>query len=293
MLMKFFKKQSRGSLALVLILTSTIGTYGHAQASESWPNEPDGWRAVVDCNFNTVTCGQLTDNYNSGRVATNATAPFSPTSVLEQVKGPSCGGCGAWLYKTLSYPSEMYLGFWWKMNSDFWGSGNLGNKLFFIKTDQVPSFFTLYGSPGSSSFQLRHNMQNSFGINNCHLAGAVNPCSAGTMWLNMNIDPGAASASKEVWYRIEIYAKRSTSSTSQDGKLKVWKDGTLLGDWSTVNWGDSGFRSFDLLHTWDGSPSVVDSHTWIHWFDHVYISTPSGGSSDTTPPRAPTGLAFQ
>ena len=275
-------------IALAFILTLFMGT--RTQASLSWPNEPSTFQSVVDCNFDTSTCGgQLHDNYSNGRIATESTAPLSPSNILEQVHPPGAiVSGGAMLWRSLFNTPEVYIGFWWKMNTGFYGHQNMTNKLIFLKTNEIPSFLAAYGLPGSN-FVLKHNMQNSFGISNCQLANAPSRCSPGTTWVNM----ANATVLRNAWHRVEIYAMRSTSSTSQDGVLKVWLNGTLIGNFSNVNWGNSGFSAFTLQHTWDGgTPNNDPTGTWIHWFDHVRISVPPP-PADTQTPSMPAGLSAQ
>ena len=296
--MKFFKRHSRGSLALVLILTSTIGIHHHAQASPSWPNEPASSRPIIDCDFSTPTCGgQLIDNFGGGHTTTDATAPLSPSSVLQNVNSPTCHqGCAGVLWRHLNNLNEVYIGFWWHMNSDFEGAGVYTNKLFFVKTDDMNSFMGAYGPPGSASFQMRFNSQNNAGIITCHMAGTQQPCtSTQGGWIFPIFNTGQAYLVKNTWNRIEMYGKRSTSRTSRDGVLKYWLNGVLIGSWTDMNWGNGGFTTFMITHTWDGSWAVIDpDHTWIHTIDHVRVSQPNAGStSDTTAPSVPAGLRAQ
>jgi hypothetical protein len=298
MMMKFSKRHSRGRfLALVLILTSTIATHHYAQASPSWPNEPAGSGVLIDCNFDTVTCGGQFKDVNGAKLTTlNEGGMVSPTNVLESVHGPTCGWCDqTFVTSPFSDSREVYFGFVWKTNTDFFGAPNLGNKIGFIYgssngTATGNNFFALYGGQGSNPFTFVYNTQGNAGdTNNCQVPG-VNfggACSPGTAW----IAPlgGLGRVFLNTWYQVEIYRRGSTTPTSQDGILKVWLNGVLSINVSNMNDLAPTFNGWSILHTW-GGPDILDTnHTWIHYFDHVHLSVP-GGSIITGKLSPPTGL---
>jgi hypothetical protein len=244
-----------------------------------FPHEPVGLSQLVNCNFDTPTGGGQLTQINGGgssNIVTDLTAPASPTNVVEHVFPAGSGIGDNTLYRDLPSVNEVFIGLAWKMNANFFGTPNFGNKLFFLKTDDMPSFFAAYGG-GFGDFALRWNSQNVLNINNCHLAGAQANCVAGTSWGIPTL--GSAALAHNVWHRLEVYAVRSTSRTSQNGILRIWLNNNLIANWTTVNWGNGGFVQFHISHTWNNlsnpNTSGVD---WIHYFDHAYLSASSGAS---------------
>jgi hypothetical protein len=103
------------------------------------------------------------------------------------------------------------------------------------------------------------------------------------------------------WHRYDFYVKMNTSTSSSDGIYKIWYDGTLIRNDTTVRWaqsgsdGISGWNSITLGGNSDNQVST--SSEWIAYDDVVASTTPipdnyviGGGTADTTPPAPPTGL---
>ena len=71
---------------IVAVLTFCAGSVGaqHSHAAGVWTNEPAGANVVVDCNFSSTpgACGIL-DAYSSAEVASDSSAPLSPSGVLK------------------------------------------------------------------------------------------------------------------------------------------------------------------------------------------------------------------
>jgi len=104
------------------------------------------------------------------------------------------------------------------------------------------------------------------------------------------------------WQALEIYIKVSSGSS---GIMRVWKDGILItedaGHMTIVSGGSIGYSLItpywnqagpaqaqnsyedDFVYTTD-TPSNVDAHG-------NHMIGPTGGSTDTTPPSAPSGLS--
>jgi hypothetical protein len=269
---------------------------GTAQANADYPNEPAGMQAAVNCDFTTSLCGgQLSLGNGTNVTISDATAPISPPWVhVNTLLSGASFGSGNTFFREFGTPvTEMFTGHSWKINVGYAGVTNFGNKLFFMKTNDIPAFIALYGVVGGDK-KLRFNLQNAFGINNCHLAG-VSPttCVAGTTWLIPQTSNPVFT--EGVWHKIEIYVKRSTSRTSQDGIIKIWLDNVLLGSWTTVNWGNAGFYQYFMSHTWTPPLVAPGPEDTTNYIDHVYLSTGAGtgGGPDLLSPTPPTGLTVQ
>jgi hypothetical protein len=270
----------------VLLLAMVIAPEVWAQ---SWPNEPSGSTTIVDCNMNSMLCGYGGGSAAGGSIITDATAPLSPSSVVEYKLNVGTSNGGGQIIYSFGSTDSFYEGFWWKPSDPFYGTPNCGNKIIGVfMTDGTPvSGLTcetgVNGGPylWVSTLELPHN--------NCHLGG-WGDC-PGTF--NLFPNRGSGRVSLGVWHRVEVYMKRSTSSTSRDGTIRFWLDGALIFDYTNVNM-PGYFTGTYFTPAWDGSWEPVHPTSFSNRYDHVHLSTGgSGGGTpkgDTTPPSAPAGL---
>jgi hypothetical protein len=72
------------------------------------------------------------------------------------------------------------------------------------------------------------------------------------------IDPIDPDAGK--WYKREFYLRKSTNSTSADGIVRLWVDGTLVLDVTNANFA-AGFEFGEFQHagTWGGGGVAVEA----------------------------------
>lgn len=148
-----------------------------------------------------------------------------------------------------------------------------------------------YGGPDTPGV-LTWVFQAKDGSNNCHIPGYSSPgCTRGPDWgpgtgsLPTNVSsPNIAAGSG--WHFIEILLQSSTTTTSQDGVVKIWIDGALSTSHTNVNISPGGFEDFQINPTWDGTKAYYSypaeplgrdcSRSWHHYFDHVRISSKTG-----------------
>lgn len=149
--------------------------------STNWPNEPAGSTVLLDCAMNNPSCdGQFFMLTGVGQldVTQPAGAPLSGPSALAShlAKNSSTGnGAAIWPNSTNAKAlSEIYVGFWWKMNADFQGYANSTNKLFFIATQDFPygqaqtnGCFLITGAPDQFPWQMNFS-HNSGNLDNSH-----------------------------------------------------------------------------------------------------------------------------
>jgi len=183
--------------------------------------------------------------------------------------------------------SELYVGFWWKMNADFQGYSSNGNKLFFICATNYPlgsqgevGVFALQGQPDNFPWTLVFS-PNSSTLNNSHACGG--DAIGNTCFPNV----GSVPIYRDTWYRVEAYVKSSTCRTCQDATVRWWVNNTLIGNYENLNYGSGIMNEFQINQTWDGqaaaqcydagtNPKGRDcSREWIHYFDHLHISNPN------------------
>lgn len=278
-------------LSTVLLAAGLLAGTPSPATAQSWPNEPAGFSVVLDCPFNAgdPRCGgSLYDEYGTGRTGVPGDAPFSPDSALRVYLPGTQKAGGAQVGKQLDAGVDgFYFSVWWKVNAEFEGTNSSLNKLMFVYSSYPDAFFYygFFGPRGANTFTFYFET-NTTTINNSHLSNTYG---------DLVHFGNACQVTKNTWYRIESYIKKSTSATSRDGIFRWWLNGRLCGDYSNANF-PNGVNRWEFNTTWDGADFNTGGKTqdWIHWYDHLRISVSGGAGggtkSDTTPPSAPLGL---
>lgn len=277
-------------LALMALLLIWTGGVGSAAAP---PEEPAGSTPIIDWPFNTAAGSGLVDVFGTAYVVQDAGDTCSPSSVLENRLPANTGQGGSQLDYNLGGRGmkEIFVSFCWRLMPGFRGLSNGTNKMFFTSVpNRSPAFWAARGGQSSSSYEFIFNPQNFGTLNNCHLSGWEGDC-PGSGWLHANA--GSPQIVVGQTYRLSVYIKQSTSTTSQNGIVRSWINGTLVHNWTTVNFCCGDFDLMSINHTWDGSipPSQQTSDT-THHVGNLYMSAPScpgtcGGGGSTAPPPPP------
>ena len=265
---------------------------GMARADGNWPNEPPGLSVLVDCPFSGSLCPNMWDAYSSAEFITDSSGPLSPSGALKDYLAKnSTTGSGQW-GAALPKVKEVYVGTWWKTNSEFQGMCNNNNKMLFVRQPEIDNNFLVWqGYPGQPK-TFKWYMQATY--DNCGHAGEYGMCYSrgdGTGWFEPNVGNGTV-AHGSGWHRIEFYIKSSTTKTSRDGTIKWWIDGQPVGYYPTVNISPGGMTDFQINHTWDATncllPPLRDlSKEWHHYWDHLRISVGQGGPTVDQPAGPP------
>jgi hypothetical protein len=282
------QSRRRMFLFLALFTSALFGTARLVEASASWPNEPSGATLISDYNYNTVSADGWFSTGGDSSIISDPTAPLSPNNVL-QMRYPI--GFQAGIAPDNSYHSlngaqrQVYAGFWWKANANWQQETNsaVSKIAFFVSNGAFDVFIGMQG-PQGGPYALSV-MFESPTLSNGHLPASYgdNP---GTRVLLGNVSRPSVVPGN--WYRVEMYSKHSTTSTSRDGIFRWWVNGVLCGDYTTVNFSDLPWVQFNLSPTWGGMNNTK-RQTDYYWFDHIHLSLPSGGSSTAAdqPPGAP------
>ena len=257
--------------------------------SEDWPNEPATFTAISDYAFNdsipvtsvlspdlAVGSGWRIINNNSGFVTkkTNeTTVPFSPDSV-GQWRYPLLFGDGAApgeLYRSLDQArDELFFGIWWKP-SDPWDGHSSGiNKIIHVLTNGSNHLIVTMAEVAPDTFRIIVTL--SFpGICNQHLANSSgDACGARHLVGGTAVDVALGE-----WHQIEVYFKMSSADDAEDGIVKLWVDGTQVGNYTTANFDASDpFVELKISPTWGGSTGETKSEQDFFWYDHVRVSAP-------------------
>lgn len=271
---------------LLLIAICLWPSIGSAQ----WTNEPSGSTSILDCNFSGAPslCG-IIDAYGSSFRDTDGTAPVSPSGVLRSTINAGAVTGGAQLnYGTGVVYNELYMGMMWRTNPAFRGRPQ-NDKMFFLRGPNSNGFFGMYSCAGCPTRTF------GFGINVTYSnTDNTHACGDSGLWCF----PNGVSAPITIgaWTKIEVYMKKSTTSTSRDGIVKWWINGVLNGNYTNLNVSPSGLNEWVWTETWDGFLNPPANVAWSHYIDHLHLSVPNcsgscgGGSADTTPPSQVTGV---
>lgn len=245
-------------------------------------NEPAGSTLVFESTFNSLA--GFEDTYNSVQIRADSSAPLSPSNCA-YVRLPAratVGGCELHYFPGVSYP-DMYMRIAFRLNSGYQGV-QAQDKLFFIRGNDSNGLWGFVGGPtrGGGPFQIvfLHNSS----LDNSHIWSA----DLGLIGYP-NKSPGYFYGGQ--WVLLEGYIKRSTTTTSRNGTVRWWVNGTLCGDYTTANYGPSGFNDWAWTQTWDGNGKVgtVNTVDWEQFVDHLYLST---GGTVTPSPSVPTISSF-
>lgn len=273
---------SKRLATIVAVLTLTFGLLtAQSRAAGVWTNEPAGATVLTDWGWPSLTGSGWHDEGGGTSVASDGTAPLSPSSVLQQTfyTGMPAGISPGNSWYAFPQPTkEVYVGFFWKVNAGFQQHSSNLTKILFLSTTQSNPLFFYMGGPQGSSYQIGMQYQNST-IDNSHISGY--PGIIGTF----NIG-GSQSVTAGAWARIELYVKRSTTASSKDGILRFWVNGALAREFTNMNFEPYDFASVPIVPVW-GGVGGTKSQTDYFWYDHIHISSPQGGATTDQPPGPP------
>ncbi|HUL03234.1 MAG TPA: Ig-like domain-containing protein [Gemmatimonadales bacterium] len=240
-----------------------------------WPNEPPGLTVLTDWGFDQdiPTVGDVpipgapagwhsifNDHGWVSRVIKPDT-PFGPSSVGQWLYPTNFQGGvapGTVYYELPAKTKELYVGLFWKVSDPWQGHSSGVNKAFFLTTGGTTSLVPeLFGE--QAPYRMR--------VAIFELGAEENPAYGG--WLEDNVNH--VTLTLGVWHRVEIYAKYGTTSTSYDGIVKLWLDGTLLMNYTDINFANTGFDVLRMSPTWGGLGDTKTEDDY-YWFDRARVS---------------------
>lgn len=248
-----------------------------APVSGTWNNIPAGYSLLNSHGHESLTSDgwQQFDNGTGSSVVSDATAPVSPPSVLQQrfpagLVGGNGGG-GSNYYGFPAPKNACYWGFMFKTDSNYENHPVL-TKIAWIHTYSAVAADSnsnqlFLAMEGSGPFFFTANYQNS-NIDNGALVGfpgvlgtiRLYPASGGEVY------PGQ-------WAKIEMVFVPSTTNVSQDGKWLVWVNGVLIHQLTTLNTGRIQPNGVSHITIWGGTGTVKQRDSYI-WYDHSIVYTP-------------------
>lgn len=276
---------TRWLLALSIVLLAALPA--HAQ----WANEPSGSQVVVDCPMASsilTTCG-ITDVYNSLVYGSDGGDPVSPPSKADSILAGGQINGGSQLEKYFATANEIYVGTTVKVNTGFQSFICCASKMFFLRgpgwntgsgTQATNGFFGLRQNfPTAPNWFLGFGHNTGSALNNSHIC----PGGLGEGYCEPNVN--GMQFATGIWVTIEVYMKKSTGPTSRDGILRWWGNGTLLANYTTLNY-PGGFSNWLWTETYGGMTDTVPNPR-IYSIGHVRISLPNNGGGPITPPPPP------
>ncbi len=259
----------------VLLVTclSAIFCQSAFAVSTAWLHEPPGSTLISDWPFDNITGGGWTAPWGvAGQILPDPTAPLSPSNGWRNTRSAtSNNGTDLLCAIPPANQTEVYFGFWfkpsdphsgWTMGVGYQKIGMINQAAPHIYTimkniDRVKGLFTLIGweeravmVPDSTNFHVTPN---------------------GELWPNIN--GGYFRVGQ--WHKMEIYVKKSATSTSRDGKYMWWVDDTLRGHYTNLNW-EIPTWGVSLGHVWDRLDTGLPITEWVQ-YDHARVSLPVNG----------------
>ena len=217
--------------------------------------------------------------YNPDGFATQTAdpgAPVSPPNVGQwrYPVGFGGGAAPATMYRDLGVPrGEMYFRYSWKASNPWEGHPTGVNEISFVIAQGNILVVEMNGTPGGP-YHLIVNAE--FTTSNGHLDNSTGD-DPGARYLFGNVNGGNYVVTPGQWYEIEVYFNMSTTSTSRDGTIRWWVNGTPVGDYTTVNFDAAHpFEEFDFSPTWGGIGGTKAEEDFF-WYDDVRLSVRSGG----------------
>lgn len=265
-------------------------------SAPGWENEPAGSLLMSDWPFNAKTGSGWNDAYPGSPVSiiSDATAPGSPSNVLQMIyyTGHKAGYGPGNIYYPIGQAREMYVGFWWKANAGWQQEMNSQvSKIAFFMANGEDMFTGMRGAAPPYRIYWSLEMPS---VCNGQTGSGGDACNG-----TRNFDPNAGSVPiyPGTWYKIETYFKYSTTSTSQNGVLRFWVNGTLTGNYTNVNYpANNPMVEFSFAPTWGGMNNTK-TQTDYFWFDHARLSKPNGAPnplviSTSSMPAARSGAPY-
>ncbi len=273
------KRSRTADLGMMVLMTQLFGPGCQSSTAsgqdKAWANEPAGFQVINDYGFddpiplgNSVpiyTSGWTINNGGNAMRVTDGSARKSPPYVVRISFPVGFNGGDApatmWYDFPGTRPRELYVGFWLKVSNPWQGHSSGVNKIAFITSGGTQDALIPEVFGQAAPYRIRIAISEL----------GVNQNAAYQGWLDPNVTDVVPTLG--VWHRIEIYAKYGTNSSSNNGTVKLWMDGTLLMTYSDINFNYDGFDGWKFSPTWGG---VGDTKTEDDYYeiDHVHTSRP-------------------
>ncbi len=231
-------------------------------------NEPTGLTMINSRGFAKLNEDNMWEDENPAKIAVDAAAPESPSTVWRAVYPTGfVGGSGpanSWLY--IPRMRTIYIRWYFKYSSNWYGNtASSINKMFYVWTNgTVPSMVIEASGSGTGPLKLRMAGQDI-------VKGGSGYGDANNPDWPQNVTPSFVITRGE-WHMGEIVLVGNTSG-SANGSFDAWIDGQHLTHFTNIQYipGNALWGDINVDPVYGGGASVVPAtQTWD--LDHFYIS---------------------
>jgi len=244
------------------ITAASEGKSGTASVTVTIPappgsgNEPSGMSLLVDRPFSSLSEGGSW-GMSGLSIAQDASAPKSPSGVIRATYPTGfIGGSGPGYAENYHAGNRvLYISYWAKLSSNFWGHLTGVNKQFYEWADGKPIFFFEAHGVGTGSLTPQVVLQ-------------------GTQ-SDATFSPNLVSSARiprGQWYHVEILLTGNTSG-SANGVVDWWLDGVHVGSRSGLRYtsGTTSWNEFAFRPVWGGLTDRVPATMTLD-LDHLRLS---------------------
>jgi hypothetical protein len=259
------------SAGSVQIVATSEGKNGSATLDVQNPgasNEPAGMTVVTERPFNAIDELGWSDAGGAyGTIISDPTAPKSPSSVL-QIKLPAGygegGGPFSGEYGFAKNYRTVYVSYWAKYSSNWYGPSSNINKTFYLYTSLgAPSLVFDMDCHSNGPMETQVAGQNI-------LAGGIGTYPGDPFW-TPNLASGVVARGQ--WHHVEFIAVGNTAG-NRDGSIDWYLNGVHVGSYSGIQF-QTGATLWNLMHytlLYTGTNNSTPPADQYNYWDHIYIS---------------------
>jgi len=221
-------------------------------------NEPTGMSLIAERPFSSLGEAPSWDTDNSLSIASDPSAPRSPSGVLRSTFSAGFNGGTSAGHTGVALPGRrvLYITYWAKYSSNWQGHVTGVNKHGYAWANGNPVFVMETHAVGSGPMTP-------------HMAIQGSPNS--DRWYDPNLVPNA-TVQRGQWFRMEYVVVGNTAGQA-DGTMDYWLNGVHIASFSGIQWTSSttAWDIFEIRPVWGGVGDVVSSTQTLD-IDHVYLS---------------------
>lgn len=244
--------------------SSTItvsSTSGVSASFTGWANAPSSYPTATENPFNALDALNWRTSWNTSGLLTAGTdqsAVVSPSGVLQFSYPIGFVGSKAPAMEYFDFPTSVthfYSGISWKANANWQGNSSNVNKLEFVYLNGGAGdvFLCAYGQPGGP-YEITAALE----IPTTDSRDLLVPNVAHVPFMMGG------------WHQIEWQVVQNTTTNPANGILRWWVDGTLVGEYTDINFPAQPMEEFQISPTWGGGPDVKTQNDFF-WFDHAIV----------------------
>jgi Bacterial Ig-like domain (group 2) len=226
-------------------------------------NEPSGMTQLTLREFNSLNELPHWQDDQPGVIYSDPTAPSAPTvwrAVYPTGFAAGAAGTSAWFFMLSNNVHTVYLSWWFRYSSNWYGQSTGTNKQLYVWTNgDHPTMYVFARGSGSGELTPYATVQ-----------GSQVPRSD-ELLLGPNLVPSARIIRGQ-WQHFELVLVGNTSGTA-NGSLDLYLDGVHISSYSNMQFitGDALWGDMNLAPVWGGLGGTVPA-TQTFDVDHFYMS---------------------